>query len=49
MICYERVYCFGQADTSAKKRIVVPISCVTGNTSRLMPCLVGHLPFAKGM
>ncbi len=39
VICYVRVYCSGQADTSAKQRIVVPISRVTGNGSRLVPCL----------
>ncbi len=31
MICYLRVYCVEQEDTSAKQRIVVPISRVTGN------------------
>ena len=47
MICYEKVYCIGQADTSAKQRIVVPISRVTVNASRLVPCL-GKRQLAAG-
>src|SRR5215467_404431 len=39
VICSRRVYCCEQADTSAKQRIVVPISPVRWNGSRLVPCL----------
>jgi hypothetical protein len=39
VIGYLKVYCRGQADTSVKQRIVVPISPVTGNAKLLLPYL----------
>ena len=39
VIGYLRVYWCGQAGTSAKQRIVLPISPVTGNAKLLLPCL----------
>jgi hypothetical protein len=39
VIGYLRVYWSGQADTSAKQRIVLPISPVRWNGEHLEPCL----------
>ncbi len=41
---YWRVYCVEQEDTSAKQRIVLPISPVRGNAKLLVPCLGNAAP-----